>query len=665
MDLGDLHASFARLPGTHLAVPVSVSQCDVPLKICAVLEQSRDGGWSLKTMRDHIDGRVYLGCVLDAAGWIHEWLEIWVQEIGGIGATRLASQETLNNAMLDDRWRTQVAAHRELERAMLLHTGWETDAPPPTWLDPVIGVPVHARAGDGDAPWALCTDDAALVGAGLPPYRESLHRYLWCPSVGAEAGFVPVTDDAPGGPSVHDRGHATPGEGLVPLNPGGGLMLIRGAAAVGYESYIDYLSGPHAQSLLLTRPVLDQAELSRSSNDPEAASDGRLFLGRHGQWGRFVETLHLKLRAIVAAIEAVRRMTEQTQRPLLNLSAESFRVRLGEASAGLPHLWTARPELVSPGEAFDLQVGMSNLRYFIRAGVAGYSIYSPVAFARGGGGRATARIRKLVPEHGGGTMVEGTLATQERLQTGPNDLVWLRFALKSGRLDLYARVKEETALAAGEYRFRTMPEQLAPAVIEEVRTLEGVPLPNLLFDELPQLSSPCDLYALGVLAVRSLLVDQSTRLPEALDEMMSLARQVGVEHDDSARLGLRIRAIMDRDPRWVESLGPQHLSFDELSAEQALDLVPPELWADTLAVIIRMFAGIGPDSRCRDWGDAPVGAIHAVYDEVLDELREILVRTRSLIVIDWRFNREIHGVIRRLSTGLAGGPVGAGRGSRR
>ena len=65
-----------------------------------------------------------------------------------------------------------------------------------------------------------------------------------------------------------------------------------------------------------------------------------------------------------------------------------------------------------------------------------------------------------------------------------------------------------------------------------------------------------------------------------------------------------------------------------------------------------------PDSACADYGDAPSGGIHKVFDRLAADLSSLLLRTRSLIVIDWRANREIHSVIRNYLTGLAEGPAG-------
>ena len=154
------------------------------------------------------------------------------------------------------------------------------------------------------------------------------------------------------------------------------------------------------------------------------------------------------------------------------------------------------------------------------------------------------------------------------------------------------------------------------------------------------------------LAVRALLVNSQTTLPVALDEVLSLARQVAAQHDESVALGLRIRTIFEDDNRWARSLGPHRLTHEEISVEEAFDLVPAEVWWDVLAMIVRLLPGIGPDSIARDYGNAPPGGIHKVFDRTLEELANLLLRTRSLVVIDWRFNREVHAVVRQHMIGL-------------
>jgi hypothetical protein len=72
-----------------------------------------------------------------------------------------------------------------------------------------------------------------------------------------------------------------------------------------------------------------------------------------------------------------------------------------------------------------------------------------------------------------------------------------------------------------------------------------------------------------------------------------------------------------------------------------------------LAALVRALPGVGPDSSCRDYGDAPSEAPQRVFHRLASDLAHLLVRTRSLIVIDWRYNREVHAVLRKYLTGVS------------
>jgi hypothetical protein len=205
----------------------------------------------------------------------------------------------------------------------------------------------------------------------------------------------------------------------------------------------------------------------------------------------------------------------------------------------------------------------------------------------------------------------------------------------------------DAALAKGERRFRTIPQKHSPKDAAALASAKGVPLPGTSFRVVPLLSTPCDLYALGVLAVRVLLAGEKAALPVVLDEALSLAKQAASEHDASVPLATRIGSIFGRDKRWGTALGPQLLTTDEMEPTEAMDVVPAGLWWETLAAVIRMFPGAGPDSVCRDFGDARPGAMHLVFERAASDLEALIRKTRSLIVIDWNYNREIHAVIRR------------------
>jgi hypothetical protein len=153
------------------------------------------------------------------------------------------------------------------------------------------------------------------------------------------------------------------------------------------------------------------------------------------------------------------------------------------------------------------------------------------------------------------------------------------------------------------------------------------------------------MYAIAVLATRILLVDEEATLPVALDEMLSLARQVANEFKPDVSLRERLLKIVERDRRWAASLGPQRFIRETASRDLAPRVLPADIWWETLGAVVRLFPGIGPDSVCRDFGDAPVSALDRIFEETISHIRILLLRSRSLVVSDWNQNLEIHDAI--------------------
>jgi hypothetical protein len=173
----------------------------------------------------------------------------------------------------------------------------------------------------------------------------------------------------------------------------------------------------------------------------------------------------------------------------------------------------------------------------------------------------------------------------------------------------------------------------------------GVPIQDVNFEMVPLLSSPYDMYALAVLGVRTFLAGGERPLPVALDDMLSLSVQAGRGAGEGRDLADRIGDALAADERFVDSLGPHRLVYESKTPQDAYGAIPPRLWHRTLATIIRMFSGLGPDSFCRDYGDAPPGGIHKIFDPVLAELYALLVACRSLIVPDMAQRSELRGVV--------------------
>ncbi len=647
------------IPDGFVAVPIFEAQAAGPLRICALCSRQPDpAAGHLVALPSSFETRNLLGCVVDAKGRVQRWIEIATQDLTGLADAPAAIRDALSNRVLDQRWRDTWQA---MDPGECIHTGWESEPAPVVWLDVSQGAPVHPMDSASGERWQLCRDDAALVAAELAPYSTSLHRYLYLASQGGKSKFVPITAGAAANANTQPIESLFEGRaGLAPVNPGG-LMLIRPHHPISLSSLIDILSGKRGEVVLHGRSTVPLDLPLAAGEDAERSTDGAwLFMGSHGRWGRLMEAFHLKLRLLADAVTAVHSAVRHQKRPLLNIADDHFAVRIAEPGCGLPVLWTSRLTLADSGDAIELPIESSDVRYYVPGPRSAPGIYRPPgAFGRQVQGRCALRIREVLPDAGGLTIAQGTFFTHERMEVARSDLAWIRMSLGSGAIDLYARLETEEGLAAGEWRFRTIGQRLAPETAAQLRSLAGVALPEARFELIPLISSPCDLYALGVLAVRALLVNAGSTHAAALDSITSLARQIAQQGDDSTSLPLRVRSLFESNKRWLNELGPDRLAWEAVDQAQAIDLVPIELWCDALAMIVRMFPGCGPDSISRDWGDVNPLAKHLVFEATLKDLASLLLRTRSLMMIDWRFNREIHAVIRSQAVGLPARPAAA------
>ncbi|KAA0214797.1 MAG: hypothetical protein DYG94_10645 [Leptolyngbya sp. PLA3] len=641
-----------------------------PLRLCVLCRTASDGaGGHLVVLRDWLDARALLGCVVDVGDVVQRWVQIWIQDVDRVATSLRAYQSSLSNTILEERWARMVEAVEEICPQDLVRTGFEREAAPALFLDPLRGKVKPLMHEASGMPFEVCRDDGLLRERGLALFSTTLHRYLYIEALGLESPFVAATEGAPGS-DVHPLASKMTGinRDLISLNAGGGRMLVRRYSPISMGQFIEVLGGAtwpgvaHGSGLV----HIDNESIEAEQRGGESIDPDRFFLGRHGRWGRLVETLHLKMRLIADALGAVSQMASRTGRPLLNLSDESFQVEVWDRACGLPRLWTARAVLVDPGAAVALPIEGSRLSYFVSPEGLGRGIYRPQLGIESARGLCSLRFRQVTIDDDGSATIEGTFQTDERVKADGSDLVALQLNMAGERVEVFVRLESASAMASGELRFRSVPQRVGASAGKAMRAAEGVPMRDVTFEVLPLLSTPCDLYAIGVLAVKALLTGPDKSVAEALDEALSLARQASALHgelggESAPALHDRIRLIFDADARWSGSLGPQRLTAEKLSPQEAFDLVPPELWWRVLAAVVRMFPGMGPDSICRDLGDSRGGGAHRVFGPAIEDVDDLLVRTRSLMLIDWRYNREVHSVIRGMRTQMIDMGVGIGR----
>jgi hypothetical protein len=650
-------ANNARLaplgtPAGYLLAPLQPSGEGTPLKICVLVKSATSPATTpvagpFVLLREVPGSRVYLGAVCDAGARIQEWVEIQVQSHDVKDMAFASYQEQLSNHVFDQRWRAECAAAREALPDRVIETDLEHHHPGPLLVLPPSPEAPTPLAVTEPLPWKLCTDDALLTSLGLPPYSVSPHRYLLQTGANETKTFAPASADAPTNAHVQsaDRFLKLPGA-LAVFNPGAGMLRIMRFSPLGLETFLRILEGAEwddaAPEMAGMFPGSQYAKLRTWSASPK----GLPFLlhGGNGPGDRLNEISFLKLSALCQMFKEVRTCVGAHQLPLLNLSPASFQVSLPEAGEQFPALWAAKCVLVKPGQAYPLKISSTEQKYFIRLGRVEPSPYFPEGVGAHSFGIGSIRIRNILKETDG-TVLEGTLVAEDYLGLDPHDLLWFKLPLGELKLEFFAHVYTAEAVGPREARFRTVPVQLAEEVAEPLQRTAGAVFARSPYEIWPLLSSPCDLYSLGVMAVRMLLANSKSNLPVVLDEVMGLSRHLGKMEKSATALRSELDALLEKEPRLLDLTSPHQLVESGYSPAEARKSIHMDLWLESVAFLLRLFPGAGAHSFCKDLGDVSPLALETLFDQPIEELERLLCRYRSVLLPGLSANEEIASVI--------------------
>ena len=628
---------------------------DAAIRLCAVIRLKADpvAGW-FAPVRETFDARCFLGCLTDQAGSVLQWIEIAIQTqdfaIDGPEAVRTH----WNNCLLDQRWKSNCQAARRGAEAYIITGLWEKEPPVPLFFDfTARRMQALVDAGSRQT-WKLCCDDQLLTAHKLPAYSRSLFRYLHIQSAEGQPLFLSVREDAPVNENTRNLRDVLAEHALIAWNSGGYLMRISKFSPLSAEAFLDVLGGAKYEGLPVGKIPADFDKVAQVLRDTgETATSGTVFLARHGQRGRIIESLHLKLKFLADAVRQTQTAVRTLQRPILNLQCSSFQITVANPAVALPFLWTGQVRLIDCGDAARLEVSDAQAVVFTHGSKISPGVYQPTIEGRSMvTEKAALRLRNVTTESDNSIYIEGTLSNLDAITVRADDLVCLRLGLPDQRVLVAGSVEQDSALAVGEYRFRSLRQPMHPRLAGVLKAAEGSTLQPVWMQCVVRMDTAYDLYSLAVLALRALVVHAANPLPVAVDELNSLARQVATEYTAAKPLDDRIMDILSRDSRWNKSLGPQNVFQATGVQEQDSELIPTRLWADLLSLIVQMIPGIGPDSFCRGYGTMPSAAMANVFEPAAAKLDRLLIQTRSLIVIDWQVNREVHAVIRRFQMGM-------------
>lgn len=638
----------AQIQQGYVLAPIHALVEDTPLKICVLVrsEASPTLG-SFVLLREVPGSQVYFGAVCDADSRVQEWVEIWVQTPDVKDMAFAGYQEQLTNHVFDQRWRSECAVAKKTLPARVITTAMENNNPSPVLIKHASAKESPAVAATAAHSWKICQDDALLTSFGLPPYSTSPHRYLHEPAASGTKTFLATSSDAP------VNAHAQSAERLATLpdvravfNIHAGMIRIMRFSPLELPSFLRVLEGAEwddtAPEMMGIFPGSQYAKLRTWSASPKSLPF--LLHGPNGSADRLNEICFLKLSALLDMFKEVRTHVGAHQLPLLNLSPSSFRVSLPETGDQFPALWAAKCSLVKPGQAYPLKIKSTEQKYFVRLGRVEPSPYLPEGLGAHSFGIGSVRIRNVTKE-GDGTVLEGTLVAEDYLGLDPHDLLWFKLPLGEQRLEFFAHVYTSEAVGPREARFRTIPTQLAGSATEHFQRAAGTVFARSPYEIWPLLSSPCDMYSLGVMTVRMLLANNKSNLPVVLDEVLGLARHLGKGEKQEANPLAALKKSLEQDQRLRDLVSPHQLVESGSSPEEARKRIQMDLWLEVMAFLVRLFPGCGSQSFCKDLGDVSPLALESVFDRPIEELERLLLRFRSVLLPSLSANDEIAGII--------------------
>lgn len=628
-------------------IKLNVPSCN---GLAVVVESLRNEALRPVVLETHVDCVVYLGAILDALDEPWEWVEIRIQETQGI-ADRLGTDAVkVTNLMLDEKWRRMVAGYAKSERERIFCGPWESIHGSPCLL-----------AADGrslstaSVGWELCTDDALLSRYHLATFSGSAHRYL-VNALGTQ--FIPLSEGSHRPPASRNFDEVF--AGLIPINREGGLMMIRRLSGLKYDAFVDFLGGKDfGQDFkdLLRIPPVGHYKLFLEKNAHGLAGGGYIH-GKSSQAERISETLFLKLGALRGAFGALSNAVLSQRVPFLNLSIDSFEVSLAEPAGGLPFLWNHRVSVSASSNVVQAPLGVGDEEILIFCEETPRSIYRASRQSSELEGIARVRIRKITPpDDGGMSVIEGTLQTDETLECSRKDLLELNLRLTKGRrFSIHGNLMSQRPVN-GEIRFLSFPQKVPDDVMAELER-GGVQFAERVdFRVIPRLGATCDLFSMGVLAVRTLLSCGAGSLSATLDDLLGLMRAYGATLGagdwDTGSGQLAVFVASDKGAPWRAKLGPSRLA-EGLTIDDAETAIPERLWWQVVEFIGKLFPGEVPGSFSKDYDDFDNRAPERVFTEPMEALDSLIEHSRTLLLGNPLASREILTVIRGLAARIRG-----------
>ena len=611
-------------------------------------------------------------------------------------AAATTDEEAPTNAELDARWESARGDLQRLQgcaryfpELVLPATGAEAALPPR--LPPLLYCPVPRRFFPYPCPTCLrplhtCRDDSQLAAARLPLYTTTSIRFLYCSAcaVDDQAGqFFQDADKLPralarkkvrrleelraGLAEALDRlaeGRKKPPEDvLLPCAscPEAGPCLgtrQSGKATDGAEDAPKKAAAPywhcfngHEAPYLLTRLYPFSFDRfvdllgGRPQETAQPTGSGRLF-PTDGSGIDAVETLALKLSLFLQITRAVGEYHRRLSLPHLDLHPGRIRIERREGD-DLPHLWGFQAKLLGSSSARLLRVG-SQAQILLPPSPPRVPFCSPRVQAAHMIQPQTAEliVDKLEEEKGTGNKklwrLVGQLEDPNGVFPAPRPGDWFSLGSSKGPLAsaaCYARTVAGDGSPGSLPVIETEPLALSAAQSRALAEKPGQRLGNLDYRLYPALGIEEDLFSLGVLLLRTLLVNDRQDL-SAVSELVAAVPQRGARERRAREVGWERAAaaaftsVLAEHP---ESLAKTNIFFQQADRDsERPNSIPEPLWRESLWLAFSLLAmgsvPSAPDAEKPDErpAEASLEGVSQTLQDLLRRLHQILFQRQSV-----------------------------------
>ena len=274
---------------------------------------------------------------------------------------------------------------------------------------------------------------------------------------------------------------------------------------------------------------------------------------------RVLEIFYLKLRMLDEAVAAVARAGQAGTVAAAEPQRRELSRKRGHAQPNAPGILDRQGFAGQSGR----RAGRSRPRlperpHFLAAAAEDASPYQ-LSGGKPGRGRRKVSLTSVSPEVAGLVVIEGTFIPDQRLEEAEDGLAWMRFTLGDKGVSLYALADTRGVAEGAEIAFRSLAcgSRLPSPPGSSPRWVRRRRMPSM--NSCLRSARRADLYALGVLAIRTLILNDATDLPSAIAAFGELAVQLK-RFDPAAALPRRIQTIFDEDEQWFALLGSHRVA---------------------------------------------------------------------------------------------------------